>query len=308
MASNNSINSNNLTNHGVLVGTANSALGSITAGTTGQTLMGATSANPSFTGSPSFSGSVTAATGLTLTAGNFQMPTTTASLTNGRLRWSGSNNIQFDGNSNLFVSLSSQSGNYTTSGSLNILIGRGTATSLTSGNFNLLLGDMPTMPLTSGSSNIILSVGGGPTGITTGSSNILIGGGAGGNYTSSESGNIILGTSSGAAAESNVTRIGNIYGTTVGDAPQVVFIDVDNKLGSTDTPTFTGVASALQLNATGDSGGTASQTALTNATNTTQGAGSRTILSTGAGSGTNAGFIKIYVGTTTAYLPYFTTI
>lgn len=54
--------------------------------------------------------------------------------------------------------------------------------------------------------------------------------------------------------------------------------------------------------------GLSSKTMLTNVVNTTQGAGALTLLSTNANSGTNAGFIKMYVGTTVVYVPYFTSI
>jgi hypothetical protein len=47
---------------------------------------------------------------------------------------------------------------------------------------------------------------------------------------------------------------------------------------------------------------------LTNVVNRTQGAGALTILSTNGNSGTNTGFIKMYVGTQVVYIPYWTTI
>lgn len=58
-----------LTAHGVLVGEGNSPIAALAVGTTGQTLMGSTGADPAFTGSPSFSGSVTAGTTITATSG-----------------------------------------------------------------------------------------------------------------------------------------------------------------------------------------------------------------------------------------------
>lgn len=69
-----------------------------------------------------------------------------------------------------------------------------------------------------------------------------------------------------------------------------------------------GVVNGVQVEATGDLGGVVSVTSLTNVTNTTQGAGDLTIKSTTANPGDNAGFIKVYVGSTTAYIPYFTDI
>lgn len=52
----------------------------------------------------------------------------------------------------------------------------------------------------------------------------------------------------------------------------------------------------------------AGKMALTNVTNTTQGAGALTMLSTNGNSGTNTGFIKMYMGGTTVYIPYFANI
>ena len=62
-----------LTQNGILFGNATSAIGATAAGTTGQCLMGTTSANPSFTGSPSFSGTVTAGTGVIVTSGGLTL-------------------------------------------------------------------------------------------------------------------------------------------------------------------------------------------------------------------------------------------
>ncbi len=62
------------------------------------------------------------------------------------------------------------------------------------------------------------------------------------------------------------------------------------------------------LSATGDIAGSASTTSLTNVVDTTQGVGVLSILSSNGNSGDNAGFLKIYVGTTVAYVPYFTDI
>ena len=58
-----------LTTHGVLLGEGTSAITALAAAATGAALMGNTAADPSFTGSPSFSGSVTAASGLANTTG-----------------------------------------------------------------------------------------------------------------------------------------------------------------------------------------------------------------------------------------------
>lgn len=62
-----------LTTHGVLLGAGTSAINPLAAASTGETLMGATGADPAFTGSPSFSGTVTAGTGLSVTTGNLNI-------------------------------------------------------------------------------------------------------------------------------------------------------------------------------------------------------------------------------------------
>jgi hypothetical protein len=58
-----------LTAHGVVIGEGNSPFAVTAAGATGQALVGNTGADPTWTGSPSFSGTVTAATGFTATTG-----------------------------------------------------------------------------------------------------------------------------------------------------------------------------------------------------------------------------------------------
>lgn len=63
------VTANAVTQHGVLIGGATNAVSSLGVAATGSTLMGSTGADPAFTGSPSFSGSVTAATTLTATLG-----------------------------------------------------------------------------------------------------------------------------------------------------------------------------------------------------------------------------------------------
>jgi hypothetical protein len=87
---------------------------------------------------------------------------------------------------------------------------------------------------------------------------------------------------------------------------------IDVTAGIVTAPAFVGsdgVYSSANLFAGGDDGvGLVANTSFTNATNTTQGAGNLTILSTNGNSGDNTGFIKIYVGTTEAWVPYFTDI
>lgn len=77
--------------------------------------------------------------------------------------------------------------------------------------------------------------------------------------------------------------------------------------GGTVAATTTVTAGTL-LKSAGDAAGSASTTSISNVTNTTQGAGTLSILSTTANPGDNAGFLKVYVGTGVAWVPYFTNI
>lgn len=75
-----------------------------------------------------------------------------------------------------------------------------------------------------------------------------------------------------------------------------------------DITATAGAVNAAQLEATGDLGGVVSVTSFTNAVDTAQSTGTLVIKSDSANPGNNAGFLKIYVGATTAYIPYFTNI
>jgi hypothetical protein len=67
---------NAVTQHGVLIGGASNAAASLAVAATGSVLMGVTGADPAFTGSPSFSGSVTAGLGnIQATNGNLVLNT-----------------------------------------------------------------------------------------------------------------------------------------------------------------------------------------------------------------------------------------
>lgn len=69
-----------------------------------------------------------------------------------------------------------------------------------------------------------------------------------------------------------------------------------------------GAVSGGGLFAVDDIGGTALTTSITNVTNTTQSTGALSIVSASANPGTNTGFIKVYIGTIPAFVPYFNTI
>jgi len=102
----------------------------------------------------------------------------------------------------------------------------------------------------------------------------------------------------------------------ISEAGNVTIDEPDTGTGLTVSQGITATSGAIQAEtgpvagtmiiATGDGGsGIASENAITNVINTTQGGGTLTIASTNGNNGLNTGFIKIYVGTSTAYIPYF---
>ncbi len=82
-----------------------------------------------------------------------------------------------------------------------------------------------------------------------------------------------------------------------------------NIIATVGSITAATAVSGRDIVATGDSGtGFATFTSMTNVVDTTQGAGTLSILSSSANPGNNAGFLKFYVGLTAVYVPYFTNI
>lgn len=76
-----------------------------------------------------------------------------------------------------------------------------------------------------------------------------------------------------------------------------------------DITSVAGNVEGVGIVATGDNTGISATTSLTNVSvASTSGAGNLTIKSNSAGSATNAGFIKMYSGTTAIYIPYFTNV
>lgn len=75
-----------------------------------------------------------------------------------------------------------------------------------------------------------------------------------------------------------------------------------------DIEASAGAVRGGQVEATDDLGGVVGVTSITNAIDTAQSTGTLVIKSDSANPGNNAGFIKVYVGATTAYIPYFTNI
>jgi hypothetical protein len=97
---------------------------------------------------------------------------------------------------------------------------------------------------------------------------------------------------------SGAVNIGNASGNTA----------VTGSLTTTTSLAATTTLKGATVYATGDLGGSAATNALSNAvTVVSGGTGAFTITSTsGAGTGTNAGFIKMYVGVNAVYIPYYT--
>lgn len=120
---------------------------------------------------------------------------------------------------------------------------------------------------------------------------------------SSTTGNIVA--TAGAVNAGTTMTAGTGITATTGN----IVASAGNISATLGTISAAGVVSGSMLSATNDGGtGFATITTITNATNTTQGVGALSILSTNGNPGNNAGFIKVYVGLTAAYIPYYTNI
>jgi hypothetical protein len=142
-------------------------------------------------------------------------------------------------------------------GTDNVAIGVSALVAATSAGSNIAIGSAASLLLTSGTANITLGFQAGIL-LLTGNRNILLGYAAGSNYLAAESSNIIIGdTIVGVGGESNVTRIDNIYGTTVGATQAFAVVDNTDKLGSKTltstggTIVFSATASTLNLEVSG---------------------------------------------------------
>ena len=173
------IGASTITENGVAIGSSSGAITATAAATTGQTLMGNTGAAPSFTGSPAFSGSVTAGTGLTVTtgnaavsAGNITLPSTNSTGSQGVITVAGSRWISNYGTSNVFMG--KNSGNYSLTGHSNVGIGGNALSALTSGYQNAAICLDALKSVTSGARNFVIGTLAGDA-ITTGNQNIVMG-------------------------------------------------------------------------------------------------------------------------------------
>lgn len=256
------------TNHAVQVGNATGSLTSLAVGATGEGLMGNTGADPSWTGSPTYSGTVTGGTGLvattgdvTITAGNLDLPNTNAAGTEGIIGFGGAMWINNLGTHNTFVG--EDSGNLaltvatTTDNTglgyhaLNILDGATSSVALgadalallVSGDFNTACGSSALGQVATGEYNIGLGASAGSAITLASSSNICIG-----NVGAAESNTIRIGTQGNGAGQQDKTYIAGIYGATVAAATSsVVSVDANGLLGYTAP----GTDGQLLISATG---------------------------------------------------------
>lgn len=246
-----------LTIHGVLLGNTTSGITALAAAATGATLMGVTGSDPAFTGSPSFSGSVTAGTtitatsgAITATSGNFVLTAATTSSV-GQITQAGTPLLHTMGGitTNMFAG---GSGNFTLSATSCLGIGYQALSGLSSGNGNtgictlalgqrtvtgannLAIGTSSLTFLTSGAQNVSIGNNSMDSGTVAGSNNTAVG------YTSLRnliggSGNTIIGQGSGSAyvgsEGENIILGRNIAGTAaesnvtrIGNAQTKVFI------------------------------------------------------------------------------------
>jgi len=186
---------------------------------------------------PDFPGSVS-------TGGNFSMPVTNATFTEGVWRVGGLLFMHNLGTRNTFFGINS--GSVLTTGRDNTCLGFNSLTDTTTGNFNSMVGSYAGENITTGSLNVgigapVLST------LTTGDLNIAIGSGSGISYTGAESSNICIsndgvlgedntihiGTQGSGAGEQDSCFIAGIVGTNVGNVATVVSHDANGQLGTT---------------------------------------------------------------------------
>lgn len=144
--------------------------------------------------------------------------------------------------------------------------------------------------------------GAGVTTINTGGTGALNLGNATGNTAVTGS----LSTTTSLSATTTVTAGTGVTSTTgniVASAGNIT-ATLGNIAASATTSKITGGT----IYASGDAGGVPSTTSFTNIANASQSTGALTILSTTANPGTNAGFLKFYLGSTSIFVPYWTNI
>ena len=188
----------NIVDHAVLIGGPDDTINSTAVGATGTVLIGNTAADPTFSGSPILSGT------LTLPA--------VAQI------YAGPNRNMILNNNTASVFIGQNAGNLTQTGGINYALGTGSLAALTTGQFNTSLGQSSLNNLTTGSQNT--SIGTNELGfLVSGTYNIAIGGidQIGNNYTTNEGSNILINGGLGVTGESNVLRIGSGTGVSGGN-------------------------------------------------------------------------------------------
>jgi len=258
--------------------------------------------------SPSFPGAVTSGLDLTVTAGNLNLPSTNAALTEGVIEVNSNRFMHSYGTDNVFIG--EDAGNGTLTGSNNIAMGSLALGNLTSGDNNTGLGIIALTDITTGSRNVgigsgsiaDLTTGDNNTALgdsslstlTTGSNNISIGYNAGSQLTLADSSNILIGhvgsagldntirigTDGSGAGQQDTCHIAGIYGSAPGASSRSMLIDGTGRLSTI------GAAANGEL-IIGSSGNTPSLATLAAGSNIniTNGAGSITITATGSGIG-----------------------
>ena len=245
------------TQYAVEVGAAGGGIQSLSAvGATGECLVGNTGADPSWTDSPTFSGTWTAGT---FSVDILNLPPTTA--TQGQITIGGDRFMHSYSNLLATTFLGTNAGNFTLTGGANTGIGYQSLTSLTTGWRNQACGSNSLASLTTGRDNSSLgaesmalattanynsAIGYQALGqLIRGWGNIAIGYQAGYNYLNNERSNICIGYGVlGTTGESNVLRIGN--GTGTGDG-QLNAAFISGIYGITVTGSAVYVSSSDQL-------------------------------------------------------------
>ena len=243
-----------MTDHAILLGSGANDITPTAVGATGEGIMGATGADPTWTNSPSFGGTVTAATGMTITtndldisSGKLNLPATSA--TDGQITINAIPIFHTYGTNNLFVG--NNSGNFTTTGvGENVGVGTSALNDLTSGTYNTVMGFECGDLITTGTHNTAMAVDA-LGNLLTGTHNTAVGVGTGGfgsgyAYTGAESSNALLanvgvigetnilrlGTDGSGAAQQNKAYIAGTYGVTPVGTLNVALVDSNHQLGS----------------------------------------------------------------------------
>ncbi len=228
--------------------------------------------------------------------------------------------LEVGGGAGVFASLTVTPGPISLTGTTSINItGAGVTTINTGGTGALNLGNATGNTAVTGSLSTTTSLSAtttvtGGTGVTATTGNVVATAGqvnagttmTAGTGITATTGNIVA-TAGQVNAGTSMTAGTGITATTGGVTASAG--DIVATLGNiTAAVAATSKISGGTLYATGDAGGVAGTTSLTNVADNAQSTGALTILSKTANPGTNTGFLKIYVGSVVCYLPYWNNI